>query len=155
MSENIDFEIHFESTYADFPPGARIYVDDNCKFDGLIDKDMVITFNHKLDFNIPHQLRIERFNKEISRPINNVHQELILKKIKVDNIDIQNIIYSRSYNEPKYPEHWIKQNPNLESIVIAETHFGFNCTWKLNFTSPFYKFIMNCVSGKLADVPIY
>ncbi len=153
--ENIYFELYFKAIYPDFPPGAKIYIDNEIKFDGLINEDCCIKFNHSLSFNEQHQLRIHRFNKEISKPINDIHQTLILDKIIVDGIDIQNIIYARSYNEPIYPEHWIKQNSNLEKVIIAETHFGFNCDWRLNFSSPFYEFIMKCVAGKLDNVEIY
>lgn len=153
--ENITFEISLTPIYPDVPPGARIFVNDDCKYDNLIDNTCMIRFNHTLYFNQSHQLRIERYNKEKSRPINDVHQTLILEKIVIDGIDIQNIIYSRSYNEPIYPKHWAEQNLNLEKIVIAETHFGFNGTWRLNFTCPFYLFVMGCVAGRKNNVPIF
>lgn len=154
-SENITFEIFFKTVYPDVPPGARIFVDDECKHDGLIDTDTVIKFDHTLCFNQSHQLRINRYNNEKSRPSNNTYQTLILDKIIIDGVDIQNIIYSRSYNEPVYPTLWAAQNPNLEKIIIAETHFGFNGNWRLNFTSPFYMFVMDCVSGRMNNVSIY
>lgn len=153
--ENIIFELSFTSVYPDHPPGARIYVDDHCAFDGKIAWDQTIRFRHTLDFGMSHQLRIERYGKEKSRPINDIHQTLILDKVKIDGVDIRNIIWSRSYNEPDYPESYSRDHPNLEKLIIAETHFGFNGTWRLNFTSPFYKFVMDCVSGKLRNVPIY
>jgi len=154
-AEDIDFQIGFISEYGDYPPGAKIYIDDVCKFKGLIHEDKEIKFNHRLNFDAQHCLRIERYNKECSKPVNGIHQTLVLDKVKIDGIDIQNIIYSRSYNIPDYPEHWIKQNPGLEKIILAETHFGFNGSWRLNFNSPFYQFMIDAVSGRLSNVPIY
>jgi hypothetical protein len=153
--EDITFEIYLKPVYADVPPGAQIFINDECKYDGLIDNDTVVKFNHTLYFNQQHQLRIHRYNKEKSRPVNDIHQTLILDKIIIDGVDIQNIIFSRSYNEPDYPEHWAKQNPDLQKTIIAETHFGFNGVWRLNFTSPFYMFVMNCVAGRMNNVSIY
>ena len=153
--ENISFEISFKSIYPDRPPGAKIYVDDHLAFDGLIMYNQTVKFNYTIDFDKPHQLRIERYGKETSRPRNDVHQTLILDKIVIDGVNIQNIIWSRSYNQPNYPLSYSRDNPDLEKIIVAETHFGFNGTWRLNFTSPLYKFVMDCVSGKIADVPIY
>lgn len=153
--EDITFEIFLKPIYPDVPPGVRIFVNNECKHDSLIDIDTVVKFNHTLYFNQPQQLRINRYNKGKSRPVNDVHQSLILEKIIIDGVDIQNIIYSRSYNEPIYPEQWAKQNPDLEKIIPAETHFGFNGNWRLNFTSPFYMFVMDCVAGRMNNVPIY
>jgi hypothetical protein len=99
-----------------------------------------------------HQLSIRRYNKTGNQVrINDSgqleDQMLSIKKITIDDINIRNIIWCKSYNEPEYPELWASQQRakgiNLEKFILGETNFGHNCTWRLEFTSPFYQFIFD------------
>ena len=146
MTENIKFEISFESQFHNIPPKAEIYIDNVLKWSGSIDsKSKTIEFYHTLKFSVEHQLSIRRYNKYPQ--LDKQDQLLTLTKLKIDGVDIRNIVWSQSWNEPEYPEPWASQQRSrgieLEEKVIAETCWGHNGTWRLNFTSPFYKFIMN------------
>lgn len=146
MIETIKFEIVFDSQFDNIPPSAEVYVDNELKWTGLIDsKSYAVEFAHTLDFSVDHQLSIKRGNK--SQQHNGQDQLLTLTKLKIDGVDIRNIVWSQSWNEPQYPEPWASQQRaqgvELEERVIAETCWGHNGTWRLNFTSPFYRFIMN------------
>jgi|688.fasta_scaffold325873_2 hypothetical protein len=155
--EIIKFIIEFKSDYWDLPPGVTISVDDTIKFDGLVtETNTNINFVHTLTFDQPHQLAITRYNKDDTQRQcdfdGTVRDQLLtITRIIIDGIDIKNIIQSQSFNEPIYPEPWASEQKQLgivlDKLVIAETCFGHNGTWRLNFTSPFYKFLYNSMDG--------
>lgn len=158
-SESIKFEFFFKSDYWDLPPKIDILVDNQIKFSGkIVDDHDHIKFTHDLDFNKSHCIKIKRYNKLPNQCVllndgTFKDQLLTLEKVIIDDINIKNIIQAYSYNEPIYPEPWAtlqrKQGIVLETRVIAETVFGHNGTWTLNFTSPFYEFVMDWMNGEL------
>lgn len=147
--ETIKFEFDFFPEYLDDDyPSVNILVDSESKFNGVITNDQhSISFLHTLDFDQSHQLIVKRYGK------NNKPQQLTIKQISIDGIDIRNIIWAYSYNMPIYPEPWASQQRAagvaLEEKVLGETCFGHNGTWTLNFTSPFYKFLYTWMDGYL------
>jgi hypothetical protein len=74
-----------------------------------------------------------------------------LEKLKIDGVDIRNIVWCQSITVSDYPEPWaseqIAAGNILEQEAIGVTTFGHNGVWYLNFTSPFYNFIMNWMGG--------
>jgi hypothetical protein len=147
--ETIKFELEFFPEYIDNDfPQAKILIDSEVKFDGFIDNDQSsVAFLHTLEFDQSHQLIIDRYGKT------NKPQQLTIKRISIDGIDIRNIIWAHGYNKPIYPEPWASQQRDagidLEERVLGETCFGHNGTWTLNFTSPFYKFLYAWMDGNL------
>jgi hypothetical protein len=148
-SEIIKFELDFYLEYIDNDfPQARILVDSEIKFDGVINNTQSsVVFSHTLTFDQPHQLIINRYGKT------NKPQQLTIKKISIDGINIRNIIWAQSYNEPIYPEPWASQQREkglvLEERIPGETCFGHNSIWTLKFTSPFYKFLYAWINNEL------
>lgn len=155
--EIIKFIIEFKSEYWDLPPGVTISVDDTIKFDGLLtEANTAVSFVHTLTFDQPHQLVIKRYNKDDTQCQHDADgtvrdQLLTLTRVIIDGIDIKNIIQTQSFNEPIYPEPWASEQQQmgivLDKLIIAETCFGHNGTWRLNFTSPFYNFLYNSMDG--------
>ena len=152
-SEIIKFKLDLIPYYWDKAPGATILVDNEIKFNGLITESITVSFSHSLNFG-SHQLIIKRFNKtnQQVRFVDGVieSQLLSIKKIIIDDINIRNLIWNNSYNEPDYPEPWATQQRNdgviLEKFVKGETHLGHNSIWRLDFISPFYQFIFDSLS---------
>ena len=148
-SEIIKFELDFYPEYVDNDfPRVSISIDSETKFDGSIsDSQSSVFFLHTLEFDQSHQLNIKRYGKT------NKPQQLTIKKISIDGIDIRNIIWTHGYNKPIYPEPWASQQRaagvNLEERVVGETCFGHNGTWTLEFTSPFYKFLYDWMDGNI------
>lgn len=148
-SEKIKFEIFLDTEYWDRPPYAELLIDKTQKFIGPVDNACLqpIVFEHELLFNQTHQLSIRRFGKTNDQVKENLNQTLSIDKILIDGINIRNIMWAYSWNEPDYPEPWATQQRELgvilEDKIPAETVFGHNCTWRLDFTSPFYRFIMD------------
>ena len=151
-SETLEFQIHLRAEFWDLPPGAEILVDGESKFNQLIDAPShIVTFNHTLKFGEPHQLSVRRYNKVGGQTLVDgdriLDQLLYIDKVVIDKINIRNIVWSQSWNEPEYPEPWASnqraQGVELLEQVPAETCLGHNSVWRLNFTSPFYRFIMD------------
>ena len=156
-SETIDFEFHLLSEYWDKPPQAKIAVDGVEYFNSAITKGpQIIKFTHNCDFNKSHRLTLTRTGKDDSQCTTlpngrQLDQTLMLEKLKIDGIDIRNIVWSQSINIADYPEPWASEQRAagniLEQEAIGVTTFGHNGTWYLDFTSPFYIFIMRGYGG--------
>jgi len=61
---------------------------------------------------------------------------LFINKIKINGIDLRNLIWSKSV---------FRHQDRRE--VIGETWLGLNGTWRLEFNGPFWKFLMDWVNG--------
>lgn len=149
--EDIKFEIAFKTSWWLDPPAVSILVDENEKFNGEIKKDTIIKFSHTLRFT-NHKLVIHRTGKtdaqvRINELGEHEGQDLIIDWIKIDGTNIRDLIWTKSVYKPDYPEPWASQERakgnNLEECVLGETFLGHNGTWEFEFTSPFYRFIMN------------
>jgi hypothetical protein len=155
--ETIEFELHLLSEYWNKPPMAKIAVDEVEYFNGPVAKGLqIIKFTHTCDFDKSHRLSLTRSGKDDSQCVmlpngRQLDQKLILEKLKIDSIDIRNIVWSQSINIADYPEPWASEQRAagniLEEEAIGVTTFGHNGTWKLDFTSPFYIFIMRWMGG--------
>jgi hypothetical protein len=150
QTEHIKFEIAFKTNWWLSPPIAAIYLDDCEKFNGDIVEDTIIKFSHSLSF-IDHKLSIHRSgnsNRQVRMTeFGHQGQDLIIDWIKIDGVNIRNLIWTNSINTPIYPEPWASEQCaagiELEKHVLGETHLSHNGVWSLNFTSPFYRFLMD------------
>jgi hypothetical protein len=150
QSENINFEIAFKTSWWLSPPTAAIYLDDCEKYNGNIVEDTIIKFSHTLSFG-NHELSIHRGGNSNQQVRMTEHgyqgQDLIIDWIKIDGVNIRNLIWTNSLNEPDYPEPWASEQRSagieLEKYVPGETHLGHNGIWRLPFNSPFYRFLMD------------
>lgn len=151
-NEKILFEISLISDYWKDPPSLKITIDEAEKFQGLIiNESTVIKFTHDLAFG-DHTLQMRRTGKTNQQIRKNENgeiegQDLKINYIKIDGVNIRNIIWTNSYYEPEYPEPWASQQRalgiELESHVLGETWLSHNGVWNLKFTSPFYRFLMD------------
>jgi hypothetical protein len=156
MIETLSFEIALWSDFWDQPPTARIKVNDQVFFENTIIGDRgtnnyLIKFSADLDCGSKHCLQIERGGKNDTQCVvvdgGYKDQMLHIKQVKIDGIDIQNLVWHRSWFEPQYPEPWASQQQQkgviLESSVLGETWLGHNGTWFFEFHSPFYQFLIS------------
>lgn len=149
--EHIKFEISFKTNWWKDPPSVAIQLDDQEKFTGNINEDIVVKFSQTLNFN-KHVLSIQRTGKNnqqvrLDADGNYQGQELFIDWIKIDGVNIRNLIWTNAYYEPIYPEPWASQQRDqgieLERLVLGETCLSHNGTWRLEFNSPFYRFLMD------------
>lgn len=148
--ENIKFEITLVPHFWLDAPQIDITLDGHKKFSGAVAEPQTIEFTHLLDFT-EHTLSIQR-SGNTNRQVRIVDGEfqgqgVELAQVKIDGVNIRNLIWTNSYYEPDYPEPWATQQRSqgieLETQVAGETSFSHNGVWRLKFTSPFYKFLMN------------
>lgn len=144
-TETINFEIILENTYESIKPCVDVVIDDHVVYSKDISKKTsVIKFSHQLDLEKSHTLKIKR--KNINKSSNDLGL-LWLDTLKIDDIDIQHIVWTKSFDFPDFPEPWysnqIAAGMIFEYPVNGGTHWGHDGEWRLEFTSPFYKFLMD------------
>lgn len=149
-TETIQFDITFETVFWDRPPAVDIRIDDVLYASKVIDEPTTISFKAELSLDCVHRLVVTRSGKSDDQCVDNKDQYLLLSKVKIDLIDIKNIVFTRSYFEPVYPEPWATQQKNqgvvLEQRVIGETWLSHNGNWVLEFDSPFYQYLFECMN---------
>jgi hypothetical protein len=148
--EKIQFDITLVSEFWDKAPEVEILVDDISLMKQLVLQETTLSFYVDLKMEQPHKLQIKRSNKTPDQCVDGKDQILKITKIKIDHIDIENIFLSKSYFLPVYPEPWASQQKDLgielETKVIGESYLGHNGTWVLEFFSPFYRYLIKCMS---------
>lgn len=152
-TETIEFAIVLDPQHWSHPPGAEIAINNTVIWDNFVARRTTVRFQHTLQHGQTQSLTIRRYNKVNDQPTA-LHgmkkdQLLTIQQITIDGVDIQNIIYSRSWYEPDYPEPWAQQQQELGqellSQVPGETVLGHNGVWHLTFESPFYRWLMDDV----------
>lgn len=78
----------------------------------------------------------------------NIIEDLLLNidSIEIDEIDLQTLLWTQSKYTPIYPQDY-KLRMQSQGIVLEETldncvNLGWNGTWELPFTSPFYIWLL-------------
>ena len=157
ISENIFFDILVNSTYWDQPPKLEVLVDNTSVGKYTIDQpEFHIRFRQVMSFDKPHILELRRTGKtnDQTRMLADgtfETQMLHIQTVKLDNIDLRNLIWHSSQFNPEYPEPWASeqraQGIELEDQILGEMYLGHNGVWRFTFTSPIYKFLVNWAKG--------
>lgn len=151
MFERVKIIIDITAEFWDQPPMIDLVINDTLIGKHVIDKKHYV-IDHSVDLEISrsHKLKLKRYNKSDDQCTivdgNKKDQYVILDRVSIDGIDIQNLIWSRSWYEPQYPEVWKQQQEQagtmLEEKVIGETWLSHNGVWSFEFTSPFYLYVI-------------
>lgn len=141
--ELVNFQIELECHYKNTPPELSVYINDMVMFEQKITQTSTnIKFDHLLNFDSQYLLKIIRSGKHDSDPT----QMLIIRKIIIDGIDVQNLIWAHSWYQPQYPEVWYQQQvaagQTPDEQVPGETWLGHNGIWTLPFSSPFWRHLI-------------
>ena len=152
-SENIFFDLTFDADFWDQPPQIDILVDGDLVEQHTVDcANYSVRFRRVMKFGYPHVLEIHRHGKtndqtKISLDGQIQTQTLHIKTVKLDNIDLRNIVWHTSEFYPEYPEPWATEQRDqgniLEYPVPGEMYLGHNGTWRFEFTSPIYEFLVD------------
>lgn len=152
MVERIKIKIDLIAEFWDKFPMIDIILDDRMISQHIIDKKLYTIENIvELDLDQDHILQIRRYNKSDDQCVTindeKKDQYVILDRLSIDDIDVQNLIWNRSWYEPVYPEIWKKEQESeglsLEDRVIGEIWWSHNGMWNFKFYSPFYKFVIS------------
>jgi len=141
-SEILIFEISFDCIYDKHSPNLTFKIDNEEIVPALSLGRNYFSFNRNLCFG-PHCLQMKRQGSTID----DLKQMIILRTLRIDGINCQNLIWNSGEFCPIYPEPWATQQTNLgvklENKIIGDTHFGHNGTWSLHFVSPFYQYLID------------
>lgn len=141
-SEILIFEFSLDCIYETHRPGLVIKIDDEEIVPVLSLGQNHLSFSQNLSFG-SHCLQITKQGSTINDP----KQMIILRTLRIDGIDCQNLVWNSGEFRPIYPEPWATQQTNLgiklENKIIGETHFGHDGTWSLHFVSPFYQYLID------------
>lgn len=157
-SENIYFDFWIKPEYFLNPPFMKLMVDNEIYFEDLVKKDIHLRFKKKCSFADTHKIKILRSGKttrdtKVSSDGTLQSQTLRIEKIKIDNIDLRNLIYHRCVYTPIYPEPWVSQQVHL-GVELPKTLkgtmiLGHNGEWGFDFRSPVYKFLIDWIQNRL------
>lgn len=132
MSENVEVKINLSSVHWDGRyPGARVYINNNLIFDGLISQPEEINWNGDLDES-DHDIVIEMYNKQDGDTVldesDNILKDVVLNidNISIDDIDLELLLWTNS-------EYVSSAGKTKECVNL-----GWNGFWKLSFSVPTY-----------------
>jgi hypothetical protein len=153
-TEKLKFKLELWSTYWDKIPKAEILINNyshyNQEIKGTEKEPTVIEFEQELIEGEKYQLIINRSGKDNRQTIVEngqiiKDQLLHIKLIEIDEIDIGSLVYNGLYS-PKYPEPWASEQAAIGNKLPESfknvTSMGHNGRWVLDFTSPFYMWLL-------------
>lgn len=152
-TEKIHFKIKLSGTYWDKRPHYTISIDDTEYINAEISKDSgkseYVEFDCEVEEEVNHVLRIRLDNKQvtdtvtdISDPDNHVIVKdmlLNIEEIEVDDIELGTLVQMKSTFKYDAPHDW--PEPNSTEWVNC-VNLGFNGTYELPFSSPFYIWLL-------------
>lgn len=147
--ELLPIKIILEAEFDYINPYVKARINDNLIFsDHLKAQQTTIYTVQKLELYQSHQITIERSGKSDDCS----EQMCKIIDLEIDGASIRDLVYHTSMFFPEYPEPWAsEQNQNgkpLEYPVLGETVFGHNGIWTFNFSTPFFRFMINKVKGQ-------
>ena len=126
--------IHINCTYKNTAPMCQFSSTKNIITKTLTQKnDVVLNFNmEKLD-----TLKIDFINKD-----DNDDNVVIIKKIIMDDIDLQHFIYHGSFTPRYNPEWFEKQDPKPPTSYSPCTELRHAGVWKMDIHAPIWEMLM-------------
>ena len=144
QEENLKFEISLTGTFWDRRPQFSVWLDDNVITQTEItsEAEQIVKFERRIDEGA-HELKIRLENKTDSDTVienDEVIKDMLLNinDIIIDDISLGNLLWSAEY-VLDHPQVYKGQTINhLDGCV----NLGWNGTYILKFTSPFYIWLL-------------
>jgi len=144
-TEHLHFKIGLSGTYWSKTPAWQVQLDDAVQATGQVDVPTDEVFYVEFDADITedasHALTISLTNKDNSDVVQNAEkteivQDMLLNivSVEIDEISLGSLIWTHSEFTGDDPER-----PVLKNCVTL----GWNGTWKLEFDSPFYIWLLS------------
>ena len=144
-TETLTFKISLTGTYWSKKPNFSIFLNDELIEQKDIENESVheIVFERSVTEDQEHELKIRLNNKQDEDTIvenNQIVKDMILNidGIEIDDVDIGNLRWSADYKLDQAREYNGKQTDHIDNCV----NLGFNGTYTLKFTSPFYVWLL-------------
>lgn len=146
--ETLNFKINLSGTGSPYPCKFRILVNNDIVTEDVTTPQTTLyEFNKEINEGI-HYLKIELVNK------NNIHIKkddcgnmienflLNIESIEIDDINLDYLIWTNSKYYPNYPDEYIDVEQKKITTIINCVNLGWNGTWELEFTSPYYMWLL-------------
>lgn len=144
QEENINFKISLTGTFWDRRPQFSVWLDDHVVIQSEITSsaEQIVSFERKVNEG-PHELKIRLENKaDADTVIENgeVVRDMLLNidDITIDDISLGNLLWSAEYILDKKRTYKGQEIDHLDGCV----NLGWNGTYVLKFTSPFYIWLL-------------
>jgi hypothetical protein len=142
--ENLKFKINLTGTFWDRRPQFSVWLDDHVVIQSEIasESEQIVDFERRISEG-PHSLKIRLENKTNSDTVvenDKVIKDMLLNidDITIDDISLGNLRWSAEYKLDNPQEYQGKTIDHLDGCV----NLGWNGTYTLNFTSPFYIWLL-------------
>ena len=142
--EKLTFAVTLSGTYWDHKPQFSIWLDDHVVAQSEITSlaQQTISFTHTVDEG-DHTIKIRLENKTINDTIienGEVVKDLLLNvdDITIDDISLGNLLWSAEYILDKKQVYKDQEIDHLDGCV----NLGWNGTYVLKFSSPFYIWLL-------------
>lgn len=149
--EILNFKIGLSGTSETKKPQVTIKVNDISYFDGFLTAEKDITEYIEFSAEVPegsHNLKIMFHNKQDQDVIKDENDNIIgdfllnIDSVEIDEIDLGNLKWSASTYEPIYSPFFKDENQRKITKINNCINLGWNGTWSLAFTSPFYFWLL-------------
>jgi hypothetical protein len=144
-TETLTFKISLTGTYWSKKPNFSIFLNDELIEQKDIENQSVheIVFERGVAEDQEHELKIRLNNKQDEDTIienTQIVKDMILNidGIEIDDVDIGNLRWSADYKLDQAREYNGKQTDHIDNCV----NLGFNGTYTVKFTSPFYIWLL-------------
>ena len=144
QEENLSFKISLTGTFWDRRPQFSVWLDDHAVIQSEIasSAEQIVNFDRRVDEG-PHELKIRLENKTINDTVlsnGEIIKDMLLNinDITIDDISIGSLLWDAEY---------ILDTPQLyNGVEVTNMHgcvnLGWNGTYILKFTSPFYVWLL-------------
>ena len=144
QEENLSFKISFTGTFWDRRPQFSVWLDDHVVIQSEITSsaEQIVSFERRVNEG-PHELKIRLENKvDADTVIENdeVVKDMLLNidDITIDDISLGNLLWSAEYILDGKQMYQDKEIDHLDGCV----NLGWNGTYVLKFSSPFYIWLL-------------
>lgn len=147
-TETLKFKVGLSATYFNNKPEYSIHIDSRevCRNFVSVESDELfyIEFDADISEDTEHNLVIKLHNKiDADTVVDNgqiVKDTLLnVKSIEIDDIDLGSLIWSNSVYKPDHPQ---KFNNEIITELKNCVNLGWNGSYILSFTSPFYIWLL-------------
>jgi len=144
QEENLNFKISLTGTFWDRRPQFSVWLDDHVVIQSEIssEAEQIVNFERRVDEG-PHELKIRLENKTVNDTVienGEVVKDMLLNidDITIDDISLGNLLWSAEYILDNNQTLNGKEIDHLDECV----NLGWNGTYVLKFSSPFYIWLL-------------
>lgn len=140
--EVLQFCLEIHADWSSYAPSIEIFIDDEkISMVKLLQGANIIEFPHATARG-SHMLTISRQGATDLEP----SQMVEIKKVHIDQIDVDQLVLKTSWFAPEYPEPWHSQQKQQGNIlperVPYQSVLAHNGIWQMPFESPFYPYML-------------